>query len=143
MSPLDVRNEALYHDRTVQDWHRATFSRDADAIDLDLMGACHRCRGPLYLIEASTNPDKATTILRKLAVRANLPAFLVLHRDGMVIGGRYVSPVRGPRIDEPTLRHALESVRALHRCEHGREACGCSSLGSCNFHAEREWEDNR
>lgn len=34
---MTIRNQALYHDRTVQDWHRETFPSDYWAIDLDLI----------------------------------------------------------------------------------------------------------
>lgn len=83
MGPLRIHNRGAYADRIVQDWHRnsVVLGRSADAIDIDLMGCCKHphCREPLYLIEASSNPDKPTSIIKELARRANVPAFLILH----------------------------------------------------------------
>jgi hypothetical protein len=119
MTPLAILNEALYHDRTVQDWHRAAFGPDCWAIDLDLMGACKRCREPLYLIEASTNPDKPTSILWQLAVRADLPALLILHKNGEITGAKIVHAPRAPLNHaylkgEPEVRRCLERIRSRH-----------------------------
>lgn len=90
--PDRIRDEALYYDRTVQDWHYKQLPDNHTAIDLDLMGACAVgwCRAPLYLVEATTNPDKPTSILRALAQRATLPAFVVYHDTLGVSGGRLV-----------------------------------------------------
>ena len=114
MSPLEIRNSVLYLDRTVQDWHRRHFHQEDDAFDLDLYGACHVCRDPLYLIESSTNPDKTTTATRKLAVRANCAAFLILHSEGNIVGGRKISPVYGRLLKEAELIACLDAIRDHH-----------------------------
>jgi hypothetical protein len=121
MSPREVVNPELYADRTVQDWHRATFDADCWAIDLDLMGACKKCAESLYLIEASTNPEKPTRILRRLGERAGVPALLILHKDKMVTGGRVIywpwHPELRPRLrDEEAIVRVLRSIRREHRC---------------------------
>jgi hypothetical protein len=114
--PATIVNAGLYADRTVQDWHRETFSRDAWAIDLDLMGACHRCRDPLYLIEATTNPNKPVTILRKLAERANVAALIIFHDTHRVTGGRMIWPVSSTLWDASTLSANLLNIRRTHVC---------------------------
>jgi hypothetical protein len=108
-----VRNPLLYQDRTVQDWHFNSMVRQASAIDLDLYGYCNLCYEPLYLIEASTNPDKAVNALMGLALRASVPAFLVLHRDGRIVKAHELTR---------TLVHeggdALKAELALNRFTH-------------------------
>lgn len=90
--PLQILNETLYHDRTVQDWHRRTMARDADAIDIDLMGVCHdfKCRDPLYIIEATTNPNKPATILRRLAEKSEAVGIVAVHNTETITGFRVV-----------------------------------------------------
>lgn len=86
--PLHINNPSLYADRTVQDWHRIAFGQDDWAIDVDLIGVCSWCAKTIYLIESSTNPNKPTRILETLARDAKIPAYLVLHENGSVTGGR-------------------------------------------------------
>jgi hypothetical protein len=111
-----VRNPALYADRTVQDWHFDTFPKDWSAIDLDLMGTCRTCSEPLYLIEATTNPNKPVTMLYRLARRADLEAFTIWHRDGEVRRGRMIYPHRLELADPFEIETALMTVRARHTC---------------------------
>lgn len=111
MGHAHVRNQTLYQDRTVQDWHFDTFSADCWAIDVDLMGCCKACGEPLYLIEATTNPEKPTRLLMKLAVRAEVPALLILHQDARITGGRVIySPMR------PTCHDRLRDQRHVYQC---------------------------
>jgi hypothetical protein len=119
VSPRHVMNGVLYHDRTVQDWHRATFGVDAWAIDLDLVGACRRCREPLYLIEATTNPDKPTTILKRLSSLAGVPGILVRHRDGQIVRATWLDVPPRPIGGEEDLKDALLRLRESHepRCD--------------------------
>ena len=110
--PLEVLNEALYHDRTVQDWHRRVMPRNADAIDLDLFGTCNRawCRDPLYFIEATTNPNKPVTILRRLAEKADGFGIVVEHDTETITGFRVVyDPTKGkvPEIARETHSEGL------------------------------------
>jgi hypothetical protein len=115
--PLEIRNRDLYLERTVQDWHRVAFGPTDDAIDLDLFGVCHRCRDPLYLIEgAGASLRKPTTILVRLAIRASVPAFLVSHSAGRVVGGRQVWPHLISYTSERQIRAALAALREEHEC---------------------------
>jgi hypothetical protein len=121
MSPLTVHNRVLYQDRTVQDWHRYELPADCVAIDLDLMGYCKTCGEPLYFIEASTNPDKRTGVLRTLAYVCSRPAFLVWHHDGVVTGARIIHHptqhgAEGQRLTTPQLKNSLIKIRRTHRC---------------------------
>jgi hypothetical protein len=45
---------------------------DLDGVEFD------KKREPIMLVETSTNPEKATTVIRNLARRANVDAYLVL-----------------------------------------------------------------
>lgn len=117
MTPTQIQNPDLYANRTVQDWHREVFPADHWAIDLDLMGACSGCRRPLYLIEATTSPRKSTSILRALAERASIPAYLIFFdvERGVVTGGRLIFPARGPLgRTEPQLRETFIRIRRQH-----------------------------
>lgn len=64
-------------DRRYNDWHYSLPGR-VDYIDLDGVEDCWDCRDPLALVETTTNPEKSTSILRKLAARAGVPAWLVI-----------------------------------------------------------------
>lgn len=120
--PQTILNPSLYADRTVQDWHRHSFPATAWAIDLDLLGACNRCREPLYLIESTTNPNKPVTILRNLARRSELPAFIIWHDTEVVTGGTQIYPA-GPRFPSAAaMGSALVEVRAEHLRSHGGAA---------------------
>ncbi len=112
--PLEIKNPELYADRTVQHWHRATFGPLDDAIDIDLLGACHACREPIWLAESSTNPNKATTILRKLAARANLPALLIIHDTFGIVAARFVWPFYEDIDSELALVAVLQEIRSAH-----------------------------
>lgn len=119
MTHTQVRNAALYADRTVQDWHRDAMPGNADALDIDLLGVCadRVCRRPLYVIESTTNPDKNTGMVRALARHAGAVAVLVVHNTDQIVEWRRESP-RG--LDAPRgttgeeLRHYLLDLRADH-----------------------------
>lgn len=68
-------------DRRFNDCHYS-WPKEWDYIDLDGLEVCHRCRESLLLYEVTRNGDKATSILRRLAVRAQVPALLLLVPDG-------------------------------------------------------------
>lgn len=114
MSPAHILNEALYYDRTVQDWHRNELPSDWSAIDLDLMGTCRRCSEPLYLIEATTRTDKPVSMLRALAKRADLPAFVIVHDLEQVTGGRILWPAVAALQSEQMVRYFLATIRRNH-----------------------------
>lgn len=124
MSPDRVQNEDLYHDRTFQDWHRATFPKDHWAFDLDLFGACKWCKEPLWLAESTTNPNKSTTVLHALARRANVHGFLVLHDRSTLLLARVVwSPTlrRGTEIkSQKQIEATLWAIRFLHDAKQHR-----------------------
>lgn len=120
--PDEILNPDLYQDRTVQDWHRERFPRQAWAIDLDLMGACHICREPLYLIEATTNPNKPTTILKKLAKRADVPGLVIFHDTTAVRSARMVHPRVNAYPDEGAVHGLLVAIRTYHFAHHHPEA---------------------
>ena len=111
-SHVDVRNVGLYQDRTVQDWHRDAFPSTYHAIDLDLMGCCHLCREPLYLIEATTNPEKGYSILRRLALRSNLPGFVVYHDREQVTSALHIND--GRRFNREGFEQVIHKIRQHH-----------------------------
>lgn len=79
-------------DLTYAEWHRnalpALYARVGHRLDLadrDWTEFCHHCKEPLALYEEVIDrgqdlADKATTVTRRLAGRAGLPAFLVAPR---------------------------------------------------------------
>lgn len=85
-----VRNPDTYYDRVIQDWHMLNMPKDHDAIDLDLFGVCHSCRQPLYMIEGSSDPKKATSILQALSRRTGTPGLLMLSEDSVFTRWRLV-----------------------------------------------------
>lgn len=73
-------------DLTYSKWHRR-LDDFLDWIDIDCCEYCHnpKCREPLALIELAQDVGqsfKATTVMRKLALKATLPAFLVFYKKG-------------------------------------------------------------
>ena len=116
MSPQEIQNQQLYHDRTVQDWHRNSFPSDWWAIDLDLVGVCNKCRESLYFIESTTNPNKATSILKRLAQKSGTTALIVYHSNGLIMRGKVVFPDMLPLKSEEEISDYLRSVRDDHRC---------------------------
>ncbi len=71
-------------DLTFSRWHRYTFGDDASMIDLDAIGYCDRCKGPLYVIEATRDVGqmKATTIAERVARSLNVAGWLVMFTAG-------------------------------------------------------------
>lgn len=58
-------------------------------IDVDYLEVCKYCKEPLFLAEVARDVGqdfKATTIIRRLAARANLPAFLIFCKDEIIKG---------------------------------------------------------
>lgn len=69
-------------DLSYSKWHR-TLSDDCTYIDIDCLEYCDRCKCPLALVELAQDRGqerKATTVMRRLAHMANLPAFLVFYQ---------------------------------------------------------------
>lgn len=114
-----IRNASLYQDRTVQDWHRTAFPSNYHAIDLDLMGCCSVCRKPLYLIEATTNPNKASSILHQLSVMSGVPAFVVWHDQHDVTRAKYLGD--GRTFNKERFESVIHKIRRHHdQKEHTR-----------------------
>ena len=116
--PNYILNHKLYHDRTVQNWHRK-LPDNCHAIDLDLVGICEDCRAWLYLIEGATYWDKPTTAIRWAANTLNIPAFLVVGRDDDIEGGMMIMPKR-KRYDPDALADVLLKIRKYHHSRHHR-----------------------
>ena len=120
---LHIMNQELYHDRTVQDWHRRAMPRDAYCMDLDLLGYCHvvGCRAPLYGIEATTRRDKVTTVLKQLATRGEFFGLCVVHDEGQIVQFKvihdpyYTKLPKRETFDPPgELSRLLQSIRRIH-----------------------------
>ena len=117
MTHADIRNPALYADRTVQEWHRDAFPNDYTAIDVDLLGACRRCRNTLYLIEATTNTENKTyTIVQRLAQRSGAHAFVVFHDERVVTGAKKVWPLPLLALQTDQLVALVHLIRDAHIC---------------------------
>lgn len=121
--PLEIGNHALYHDRTVQDWHRNMLPPSFMAIDLDLMGVCPTCKNPLYGIEATTNPNKPVTILRQLARKADMAGIVAMHDTHGITGFRVVHDHNGTQMTHTTATTAetalsdyIHRIRFNHVC---------------------------
>jgi hypothetical protein len=126
VSPLVIQNSDAYNEHWIQHWHRATFGADAWAIDLDLVGACHRCGAALYLIEATHNPDKSTRIMRSISAMTGLPAILVRHNDDAVIRAtwQHAAAYKVRIGGEEELKDAIGDLRERHRSQCQKEATG-------------------
>lgn len=118
--PLAIVNADLYADRTGQNWHRTIFPQDFDAIDIDLLGYCHRgyCRETIYLVEFTTNPEKPVTVITKLARRANVAALVIQHDRNIVIGGRQLHPDLIPMRDGDAVLERIHTLRQEHDEQH-------------------------
>jgi hypothetical protein len=113
-------------DRRFNDYHYS-WPTDWWYIDLDGIEVCRRCREPLLFYEVTRDPEKATSILYRLCVRANLPGLLLLVPDGSepftdetMVSWRAIGT--RPWLDGP-LSDLKESVRVL-RNDHDQEAHG-------------------
>lgn len=127
--PLHIQNQALYADRTFQDWHRQVMPYDHDAIDVDLVGVCRnwQCRDPLYWVESTTRDDKPSTILARLGFLTNAHAFVVQHDTETLTGVRGVfdpnggsSSLRASGDVSEALQGVLSAIRSQHMAvKHG------------------------
>ena len=69
-------------DLTYSAWHRR-LEDDLTYIDVDGLEYCRRCRAPLALIELARDVGqgfKATPVIRQLATRSGVPAYLVFYK---------------------------------------------------------------
>jgi len=119
-------------DLTYSSWHRRVEPADRNTltyIDLDAVEYCHRCREPLALLELARDVGQAfkpTTVLRALAERAQVPAYLVFYKpdaDGNIIGFRMrqVYPRAGEwqTLSPGEYAAFLVRLRSLHVCKGG------------------------
>jgi hypothetical protein len=109
---MTIRNQALYHDRTVQDWHRETFPSDYWAIDLDLVGVYKHCKQSLYAIESTTNPNKPLSILSALAAKLGIPGLMILHSNGAIVYAQVVGESR--KLTRDQLEAGINRLRENH-----------------------------
>jgi hypothetical protein len=116
-------------DLTYSSWHRRAEPSNRNVltyIDLDAIEYCHRCREPLALLELARDVGqtfKPTTVLKALAERADVPAYLVFYKpdeSGNIIGFRMrqVYPRAGEFISLTPDEYAgfLVHLRSLHVC---------------------------
>jgi hypothetical protein len=126
----------------LSEWHRtASLSRfigraeanDCAMIDVDCLEYCRRCKTPLALMEwamlvGGAGQYKNTSVVEGLAVRASVPAFLVLYKlspndnpctaqgvkdvEGFVVQKLY--PLRGGR-EEKSPAEFARLIRDLHQ----------------------------
>lgn len=113
-------------DLTYSRWHR-TLDDSLHWIDLDAVEYCSLCKEPLVLIELAHDIGqtfKATTVMTRLATRADLPAFLVFYlaaADGDGITRLRVRRVWPPDDTEFVMSPQeyewwLSTFRGAHRC---------------------------
>lgn len=78
-----TRHERFFtRDLTYSQWHRS-LNNDLTYIDLDGIEYCDKCKEPLLLVELAQDIGqnlKPTTVMRKLAEKALLPAVLVFYK---------------------------------------------------------------
>jgi hypothetical protein len=78
---LEERHPDLFKGRHYSRWHRNALPSHCTMIDIDGVDYCQQCREPLVLIEATRDIGafKPTTVLCKLAKRADLRAWLIYY----------------------------------------------------------------
>ena len=128
--PIQIMNQALYADRTVQDWHRRELPHNADSIDLDLLGVCQLpyCRKALYAIESTTRDNKPVSILNRLAKDVGCFALVVQHDTESIVSFRIThNPTGFPIVFEGDANTQLKGTLAKIRLDHMSE---CHDLHS-------------
>ena len=115
-------------DLTFSQWHR-TLSDDATCIDLDLLEYCRRCRQPLAFLELARDVGQAfkpTTVLERLAKKAEVPAFLIMYELLSQTNTTTIGDCRVRRVyPDPTgfkiltiteVGRWIESIHERHKC---------------------------
>ncbi|MBU0599041.1 hypothetical protein KKF61_08730 [Patescibacteria group bacterium] len=113
-------------DLTYSAWHRL-LDDSLTYIDIDDVEYCQRCRQSLALIETAQDvgqPFKATIVTRRLAQRAQVPAFLVFYRKadmGLIdqFRIRQIYPTYSQQdqiIAPPDYAALLMKLRTNHHC---------------------------
>lgn len=119
-------------DLTYSGWHR-TLADHITYIDIDACEYCQKCREPLILIELAKDygqSNKATTVLRKLALKANISAYLIYYKmddktdEIASFRLRQVSPIWGNELIMLPLEYAkfLSNIHETHQCEKTRNS---------------------
>lgn len=117
------------HDFSFSDWHRYQLHEMLAVIDLDCVEYCYRCNTPLALIELARDigqPNKSTTVTRKLAQMAKVPAYLVFYTSNhqskraaamLKLRVQGISPPT-PEVELSPLQYELFliSLRSRHKC---------------------------
>ena len=116
-------------DLTYSSWHRGIepyTQSDLPYVDLDAVEYCRKCDEPLALVELAQDVGqefKATTVMRKLAAKAGLPAYLVFYKkgeDGDIVSFRVrqVRPQYTGFVEMTPDEYVsfLRSLRANHAC---------------------------
>jgi len=108
-------------DRRYNDWHY-TLPPHFDYIDIDGADVCHLCRDVLLLTEVTRDPAKTTTIIQKLAKRADLPSVLIILPDEPTIlidttsiMWRWLTPKYEP-IHRGPLSEWMREIKGIHAC---------------------------
>lgn len=113
-------------DMTYMKWHHDKCGRHMSAVDIDSVEYCAICGELLALIEVALDigqSEKSTTITRKLARLANLPAYLVFYEknsDNDIVSFR-LSQLCPERTEEKAMtpfeyQMFLCSLRYRHKC---------------------------
>jgi hypothetical protein len=70
-------------------WHRNQTHSAIAMIDVDKVSCCHACNEPLFLAETVKHNGqeliKGHSMIRKLAIKASLPAFIIWYK---IVGGQ-------------------------------------------------------
>ena len=116
-------------DLTFSQWHRS-LPDFCTAIDLDFLEYCQQCREPLALIEIAQGhyaTPKPTTVLRMLAVKANIRAYLVMYDLNGTAPHGLASTMRLQRIfpdksdirtmDVEAVGKLIARLHTAHRCQ--------------------------
>ena len=126
-----MRDERYGHrDLTFSRWHR-TLGDHVTCIDMDFLEYCRRCRQPLAFIETARDVGqgfKPTTVQKKTAEQANVPAYCVLYKPQDVENEHAgIASARGSRVfptstagyitmSSTTVGDFLTSIHDRHQC---------------------------
>lgn len=116
-------------DRNLLDWHYTIGGKYHDKyklMDLDMVEFCYQCSEPLMLVETTYNPAKATTVLKALAKRAELPAYrYLMERCEETFGIRSVTVKRVWPEHDGERRFSLAELAEWITCQHEKHWAEC------------------
>lgn len=122
---LHERNPAHFDGNDFSRWHRATLGDNAGMIDIDYVDYCDKCGETLLLTEIthqSASITKPTTVIRKLALRARVPGWLVYVESSAGAVQRFhvqqVAPTRSELVTvaPEKLEQRIIRLRSSHHC---------------------------